>query len=617
MADRVLQRRDTAANWAAANPILMEGELGIVIDGAKGYKIGDGVTRWNALEYPANPTSVVQELGDSEVAVMSQKAITDTFSYLLEGYSYKGIAKIITKPDTSPKQFYLTSEYGIYTNFNNISVSSFGILYYDDSWKFQDLNIMYGKDILIGDVIITANNSNMFTSNMVYVRGTGNPTTEPLMKSTPWIQIPENLKSINVSAIMGNQYYGGIVFFSTPTYQGYIGELAITGDASHNSQYTLYPDMIPDNAKYIVVTSMASDLSGAYVNITSLGTEGNIEQRINDLESIVDSIPQLITQHSITNTIDEINSSTILQTKFPDTWKRYTIGFHASLDQEWDGRIQLLGYRQFNTGRIEVDSTSVYFYNTNSQSAEPVRTVAHELTLGQFISIIIKQNNYSNYDCDIIISTQSGQFSNSSVTNYWNSAGGTYFTAKCLSGSCQNVKITFSIDNRKVWLFGDSYLDYISRNIQASSKEYITNLVLDGFPGRTSASALQSLQLSLQIAVPEVLVWALGMNDPDSSSSINTSWKSTLDQVVTYCKKYNIELVVVTIPTTPTNNNNSKNEFIRNSSFRYVDVAKAVGASDTGVWNPGLLSSDNVHPTNAGAKVIWATYLASIPEICE
>jgi hypothetical protein len=59
MADRVLQRRDTAANWAAANPILMEGELGIVTDGAKGYKIGDGVTAWNNLAYPANPTSVV------------------------------------------------------------------------------------------------------------------------------------------------------------------------------------------------------------------------------------------------------------------------------------------------------------------------------------------------------------------------------------------------------------------------------------------------------------------------------------------------------------------------------------------------------------------------------
>lgn len=77
MADRVLQRRDTAANWAAANPVLMEGELGIITDGAKGYKIGDGVTAWNNLEYPANPTSVVQELGEDENAVISQKVVSD------------------------------------------------------------------------------------------------------------------------------------------------------------------------------------------------------------------------------------------------------------------------------------------------------------------------------------------------------------------------------------------------------------------------------------------------------------------------------------------------------------------------------------------------------------
>lgn len=75
--DRILQRRDTAANWSTTNPILAEGEIGIITDGAKGYKIGDGVTRWNALEYPANPTSVVGELGDSEVAVINQKAISN------------------------------------------------------------------------------------------------------------------------------------------------------------------------------------------------------------------------------------------------------------------------------------------------------------------------------------------------------------------------------------------------------------------------------------------------------------------------------------------------------------------------------------------------------------
>lgn len=77
MADRVIQRNDTAARWQSINPVLAQGELGIVSDGAKGYKIGDGVTAWNNLEYPANPASVVQGVGDSETAVISQKGITD------------------------------------------------------------------------------------------------------------------------------------------------------------------------------------------------------------------------------------------------------------------------------------------------------------------------------------------------------------------------------------------------------------------------------------------------------------------------------------------------------------------------------------------------------------
>lgn len=77
MADRVIQRNDTAARWKEVNPVLAMGEIGIETDGAKGYKIGDGVTHWNDLAYPANPTSVVQEGGTSETAVMSQKAVTE------------------------------------------------------------------------------------------------------------------------------------------------------------------------------------------------------------------------------------------------------------------------------------------------------------------------------------------------------------------------------------------------------------------------------------------------------------------------------------------------------------------------------------------------------------
>ena len=43
-------RRDTAANWTAANPTLTNGEIGYETD-TKRMKMGDGSTAWNALGY--------------------------------------------------------------------------------------------------------------------------------------------------------------------------------------------------------------------------------------------------------------------------------------------------------------------------------------------------------------------------------------------------------------------------------------------------------------------------------------------------------------------------------------------------------------------------------------
>jgi len=50
MADMIQIRRDTAANWTSANPILAQGELGAETDTSK-IKIGDGTTAWASLSY--------------------------------------------------------------------------------------------------------------------------------------------------------------------------------------------------------------------------------------------------------------------------------------------------------------------------------------------------------------------------------------------------------------------------------------------------------------------------------------------------------------------------------------------------------------------------------------
>ncbi len=52
MADLIQLRRDTSANWASANPILAQGEIGLNLTTSQ-YKIGDGTTAWNSLAYGA------------------------------------------------------------------------------------------------------------------------------------------------------------------------------------------------------------------------------------------------------------------------------------------------------------------------------------------------------------------------------------------------------------------------------------------------------------------------------------------------------------------------------------------------------------------------------------
>lgn len=52
VAQRMWQRRDTAANWASLNPLLAAGEIGVVIDTdgrVRTIKIGDGVRTWTSL----------------------------------------------------------------------------------------------------------------------------------------------------------------------------------------------------------------------------------------------------------------------------------------------------------------------------------------------------------------------------------------------------------------------------------------------------------------------------------------------------------------------------------------------------------------------------------------
>ena len=201
----------------------------------------------------------------------------------------------------------------------------------------------------------------------------------------------------------------------------------------------------------------------------------------------------------------------------------------------------------------------------------------------------------------------------------WGGCSGKPF-ARPRNCNLTNVKLSFSCNDysKDIWAFGDSYM---TTTAPTRYPYYLYNLgidnyLLDAFGGRNSMQALESLKNALKHGTPKYLLWFLGMNDPDQVSTLNTGWYSTYTEIVNICQEKKITPIFATIPCTPTNGNWYKNRIVSTSGFRYVDFAKAVGATETGsAWHDGLLSSDNLHPTERGAKVLANQLLIDVPEL--
>ena len=82
---RVKHKYDTEANWKNKNPVLLQGEIGFINDGR--YKVGNGTSKWNDLQYAT---------ADSLVGHVSGEG----FGY---GYAY---SKTITIPKTTAATTY-------------------------------------------------------------------------------------------------------------------------------------------------------------------------------------------------------------------------------------------------------------------------------------------------------------------------------------------------------------------------------------------------------------------------------------------------------------------------------------------------------------------------------
>ena len=112
------------------------------------------------------------------------------------------------------------------------------------------------------------------------------------------------------------------------------------------------------------------------------------------------------------------------------------------------------------------------------------------------------------------------------------------------------------------------------------------------------------------------------MNDSSDTTSYGSDWKTYIDLLLDYCTSNGITPILATIPTAANDdssglkNNEKKNEWVRNSGYRFIDFAKAVGANADGTWRTGLKGAD-IHPSVLGAKVLAGQVLVDFPEIMQ
>lgn len=163
-----------------------------------------------------------------------------------------------------------------------------------------------------------------------------------------------------------------------------------------------------------------------------------------------------------------------------------------------------------------------------------------------------------------------------------------------------------------LWVIGDSYMGINSDRVYGQLKNLgVSNILRLSRSGLDSSYAYPELVKALEYGTPKVLIWYVGINDTDY-----TVYQTYLSMVGRLCQGKNITLILNRVPSLPNKDTSEINSIVMHNDYttRYIDSYEAVN-SDNSTWKTGTLSSDNVHPTEQGARLLAVKMLLDAPEL--
>lgn len=272
--------------------------------------------------------------------------------------------------------------------------------------------------------------------------------------------------------------------------------------------------------------------------------------------------------------------------------------------------------------RFEITATNITLSKNDGGWVQQA-TVEHGLSMNTYVKVLVSERKNKVL---LFVQTLTGSFEHE--FDYWSANG---LIAVKYSMAMTDTLLSLSNPSFKcpVWMFGDSYYGAETTNRQRYwlRKWGYDNTLIQAFGGQGSNDAYLDLLRCLDFGTPKYLVWSLGMNDDNSGvlSDITTGvWYTTYLKLKKLCEAMDIELILTTIPEVRGgySNKDAISEVVRNSGLRYIDAAKAVGSNVAGEWYGSgteydYQSSDNVHPSENGAKAIATQFLLDFPEIMQ
>ena len=295
--------------------------------------------------------------------------------------------------------------------------------------------------------------------------------------------------------------------------------------------------------------------------------------------------------------------------------KQLTLSF--KLDEFGSDNVIMLGHggeNDYGGSWLELTSTTVTVKNHANNTSTSLNQ-KHNLTLKDYVNISI---DVGFAKAKITISTSTGMYQTETDSTWYGRKG--KICAVSTKADITNVRMRWDCSDysKTTWLFGDSYFHPTdgARWTSYLIKNGYTNFLMSSYSGRASKAALTDFKTALKHGTPKYAVWCMGMNDADSATAISANYLSATQEFLQICNEKGITPILATIPCVPERNHTFKNKWIKESGYRYVDFAMAVGGEETGSsWYAGMLHTDNVHPATAGAKALYAQFLVDFPEI--